>query len=40
VVTVRPAGQGDVDVLRRIATEAYQHYVARIGRYEVWSPVP
>ena len=32
MVTVRPAGQDDVDVLRRIAAEAYQHYVARIGR--------
>jgi GNAT superfamily N-acetyltransferase len=31
-VTVRPAGDDDVDVLRRIATAAYQHYVARIGR--------
>jgi len=31
-VTVRPAGQGDVDLLRRIATAAYQPYVARIGR--------
>jgi GNAT superfamily N-acetyltransferase len=31
-VTVRPAGQGDADVLRRIAAAAYQPYVARIGR--------
>jgi len=32
VVTVRLAGHGDVDALRRIATAAYQPYVARIGR--------
>jgi ribosomal protein S18 acetylase RimI-like enzyme len=32
VVTVRPADQGDVDVLRRIAAAAFQHYVARIGQ--------
>jgi GNAT superfamily N-acetyltransferase len=32
VVTVRPADQGDVDTLRRIAAAAYQPYVARIGR--------
>ncbi len=31
-VTVRQADQGDVDALRRIATAAYQHYTARIGR--------
>ena len=31
-VTVRPAGDDDVDVLRRIAAAAYQPYVARIGR--------
>ena len=30
--TVRPAGQGDVDVHRAIAAAAYQPYVARIGR--------
>jgi ribosomal protein S18 acetylase RimI-like enzyme len=32
MVTIRPADHGDVDVLRRIATVAYQPYVARIGR--------
>jgi hypothetical protein len=32
VITVRPAGDADVDALRRIATAAYRHYVARIGR--------
>lgn len=32
MVTVRPAGPGDVDALGRIATAAYQTYVARIGR--------
>ena len=31
-VTVRPAGQADIDVLRAIAAAAYQPYVARIGR--------
>jgi SAM-dependent methyltransferase/GNAT superfamily N-acetyltransferase len=31
-VTVRLADQSDVSALRRIATAAYQHYVARIGR--------
>jgi ribosomal protein S18 acetylase RimI-like enzyme len=32
VVTIRLAGPGDVDALRRIATDAYGHYAARIGR--------
>lgn len=31
-VTVRPAGDEDVDVLRRVAAAAYQPHVARIGR--------
>jgi GNAT superfamily N-acetyltransferase len=31
-VTVRRAGHGDVDTLRRIAAAAYQPYVVRIGR--------
>ena len=32
IVTIRLAEPGDVDVLRGIATAAYQRYVARIGR--------
>jgi GNAT superfamily N-acetyltransferase len=32
VVTVRPAGDADIDALRRIAATAYGHYAARIGR--------
>ena len=31
-MTVRRAGHGDVDTLRRIAAAAYQPYVVRIGR--------
>ncbi len=29
---IRPAGPGDVAVIRRIAENAYEHYVPRIGR--------
>jgi GNAT superfamily N-acetyltransferase len=32
VVTLRPAGDADIDALRMIAAAAYEHYVARIGR--------
>jgi GNAT superfamily N-acetyltransferase len=32
VVTVRLAGHGDAETLRRIAVVAYEPYVARIGR--------
>jgi len=32
MLTIRLAGPGDVDALRKIAAEAYGHYVARIGR--------
>ncbi|GAA4963460.1 GNAT family N-acetyltransferase [Pseudonocardia tropica] len=32
MVTIRPAGQDDVDIAAGLARQAYGHYTARIGR--------